>query len=92
MRANSIRKKGIILCSLMMITASVMTVNPAYADTVNEEALISDVSVPENGVIQYDVTVPAGSTVNYEVELTPEGKTGAIDSVSGMWKTPQRKR
>lgn len=86
MRAEIIKKRGIVLFSSIFMMASVIAVNPAYADTVNEEDLISDVNVPENGIIQYDVTVPAGSTVNYKVELTPDKKTGTIDKVEGMWK------
>lgn len=91
MRAEIIRKKYIVMCSLLIIVAFVLNVNQSYADTVEDEKIISNVIVPENGVIQYDVTVPAGSTVNYAVELSPNKKTGTIDKVAGVWKNTTKK-
>lgn len=91
MKIEGMRRKEMILCSVLIMAVLVLTVNPVYADTVHEGEFISNVTVPENGVIQYDVTVPAGSTVNYAVELTPDEETGTIDKVTGMWKNTTKK-
>lgn len=91
MKKDIIRRKRITLCTAVIMSLNLFATVPAFADTADDADIISDVTVPENGVIQYDVTVPAGSTVNYEVELTPDVKTGTIDSVAGMWKNTTRK-
>lgn len=91
MRIDVVGKKVGFLCSIVIVTVSLFTANPSYADTINEDGMISNIVVPETGVIQYDVTVPAESTVNYSVELTPDKKTGTIDKVSGMWKNTTKK-
>lgn len=84
MKKDLLRRKCAALSCMLILAVSAPSV---YADT----EMISDVTVPETGVIQYDVTVPAGSTVNYSVELTPDKNTGTIDKVSGMWKNTTNK-
>lgn len=91
MRADILKRKGAAMCCMVLITLSALAGNPVYADTLNNEDLISNINVPETGVIQYDVVVPAGSTVNYSVELTPDKKTGTIDKISGVWKNTTKK-
>ena len=88
---GKMKKKGASLCSALVIMMSVTVAVPAYADTADDESMISDITVPENGIIQYDVTVPAGSTVSYEVELTPDDESAPIDRVAGMWKNTTKK-
>jgi len=90
MRTDIIEKRGAALCCFMMMTAAMGT-NTVHAASAEEENLIKDINVPETGVIQYDVVVPAGSTVNYSVELSPDGKNGTVDKVSGMWKNTTKK-
>ncbi len=91
MTMKMIKEKGGVLFIMLVLAASMVAAAPSYADTINEEELISDINTPENGVIQYDVTVPAGSTVNYMVELTPDKGSGTIDKVEGMWKNTTKK-
>lgn len=88
MRKDILKRKGTALCCALMLSAAAV---PAYADTYDGDGMISDITVPEPSVIQYDVMVPAGSTVNYSVELTPDEKAGTIDKVSGMWKNTTNK-
>lgn len=52
---------------------------------VDDPNLITNVTNPSNGVIRFKLTVPAGRTATYRVELIPNNRTGALDTVSGTY-------
>lgn len=75
----------ILMCVALLVTSVGNWMVPVHAATVSKKNLISNVTNPSSGVIQYNLTVPAGKTVNYALTLTPNRRTGNIDRVAGSY-------
>lgn len=85
-----IRRRALLLVLLFAITLLQMPITAwaeerAMATRVTEESLISSVSNPSNGKIQFYINVPAGETVSYSVDLIPNDRTDSVDTKTGSY-------